>query len=175
MAQPKRVDTNNVENFLKNSSDKAQTWSYWNAAVNHGKTLEEIDENLASNDDDKQIAELLLRRTYAMNRRDRLIKAVENAIKFKYQPQILEMISAVNKEIMSRFVELQQQDSRIERMIILMSSLQDENQILNYLDLEEKKRDERMVSNEKMRKDSTANSKNVDEEDYATTACQEKV
>ena len=55
-----------------------------------------------------------------------------------------------------------------------MSALQDENQILNNLDLEEKKRaiDERMVINEKMREDSIANSKNVDEDDYAT-ACQE--
>ena len=138
MAQPNRFDINNIENFLKNSADKAQTWSYWNAAVNQGKTFEEIDENLASNDDDKQIAELLLRRTDAMNRRERLIKAVENAIKFKYQPQIPKIISAVNKDIKSRFVELQQQNSRIGRMIILMSALQDENQILNYLDLEEK-------------------------------------
>ena len=44
MAQPKQFDINKVENFLKKSADKAQTWSYWNAAVNHGKTLEEIDE-----------------------------------------------------------------------------------------------------------------------------------
>ena len=84
MAQPKRFDINKVESFLKNSADKAQTWSYWNAAVNQGKSLEEIDENLASNDDDKQIAELLLRRTDAMNRRERLIKAVENAINRRY-------------------------------------------------------------------------------------------
>ena len=55
-----------------------------------------------------------------------------------------------------------------------MSALQDENQILNYLDLDKTKRaiDERMVSNEKMRENSIANSKNVDEEDYAT-ACRE--
>ena len=55
-----------------------------------------------------------------------------------------------------------------------MSALQDENQILNYLDFEEKKRaiDEKIVSNEKMREDSIANSKNVDKEDNAA-ACQE--
>ena len=48
-----------------------------------------------------------------------------------------------------------------------MSALQDENQILNYLDLDEKKRafDKLMVSNEKLRKDSIANGKVVDEED----------
>ena len=174
MAQPKRFDINKVENFLKNSADNAQTRSYWNAAVEHGKTVKAIDENLASTDDDKQIAELLLRRTDAINRRKRLIKAVENAIKFKYQPQIPEIFSAVNKEIKSRFVELQQQNSRIGRMIILMSALQDENQILNYLDLDEKKRaiDKLMVSNEKLREDSIANGKVVDEEDYAA-ACQE--
>ena len=59
--------------------------------------MKEIDENLASNDDDKQIAELLLRQTDAINRRERLIKAVEDAIKVKYQPQIPEMVSAVNR------------------------------------------------------------------------------
>ena len=87
MAEPKRFDINKIENFLKNSADKTQTLSYWNAAVEHGKTVKEIDENLASNGDDKQIADLLLGRTYAKNKRDRFIKAVENAIKVKYQPQ----------------------------------------------------------------------------------------
>ena len=85
------------KNFLKNSADKAQTWSYFNGAVNHGRTLEEIDESLASSDDNKQIAELLLRQTDAINRRERIIKAVENAMKLKYQPQIPEIFSAVNK------------------------------------------------------------------------------
>ena len=59
MAEPKRFHNNNIGIFLKNSADKAQT-SYWNAAVEHGKTVKEIDENLASNDDNKQIAELLV-------------------------------------------------------------------------------------------------------------------
>ena len=55
-----------------------------------------------------------------------------------------------------------------------MSALQDENQILNYLDLDEKKRaiDKLMVGNEKLLEDSIANGKVVDEEDYAA-ACQE--
>ena len=152
MAQPKRFDIKKVENFLKNSADNAQTRSYWNAAVEHGTTVKAIVENLASNDDDKQIAELLLRQTDAINMRERLIKAVENAINFKYQPQIPEIFSTVNKEIKSRFVELQQQNSRIGKMIILMSALQDGNQILNYLDLDEKKRDidERIVHNKKL-------------------------
>ena len=160
--------------FIKNSADKAQTLSYWNAAVEHGKTVKEIDENLSSNVDDKQIAELLLKRTDAINRRDRLIKAVENAIKVKYQAQIPEIFSTVNKEIQSRLVELQQQNSSIGRVKILISALQDENQILNYLDLDEKKRaiDKLMVSNEKLWEDSIANGKVVDEEDYAA-ACQE--
>ena len=152
MAEPKRFDINKIENFLKNSADKAQTLSYWNAAVEHGKTVKEIDDNLASNVDDKQIAELLLRRTDAINRRDRLIKAVENAIKVKYQPQILEMFSAANKAMQSRFVELQRQNSNIGKMKILMSALQNGNQLLNYLDLDEKKRaiDN---SNQKLRED----------------------
>ena len=170
MAQPKRFDINKVENFLKNSADKAQILSYWNAAVEHGKTIREIDENLASNDDNKQIAELLLRRIDAINRRERLIKAIQNAIKVKYQPQVPKMFSTVIKAMQSRFVELQRQNSNTGRVIILMSALQDENQILNYLDLDEKKRaiDKLMVSNE----DSIANGKVVDEEDYAA-ACQE--
>ena len=174
MAQPKRFDINKVENFLKNSADKAQTLSYWNAAVEHGKTIRGIDENLASNDDNKQIAELLLRRIDAINRRERLIKAIQNAIKVKYQPQVPEMFSTVIKAMKSRFVELQRQDSNTGRVIMLMSALQDENQILNYLDLDEKKRaiDRLMDSNKKLREDSIANGKVVHEEDYAA-ACQE--
>ena len=168
MAQPKRFDINKVENFLKNSANIAQTRSYWNAAVEHGKTVKAIDENLASNDDDKQIAELLLRRTDAINRRERLIKAVENAINFKYQPQLPEIFSTVNKEIKSRFVELQQLYSRIGKMIIVMSALQDETQIMNHLDLEEKKRaiDERIVHNEKLSDKRIENGEDA-EADYA--------
>ena len=174
MAEPKRFDINKVEKFLKNSADKAQTLSYWNAAVEHGKTIRGIDENLASNDDNKQIAELLLRRIDAINRRERLIKAIQNAIKVKYQPQVPEMFSTVIRATQSRFVELQRQNSNTGRVIVLMSGLQDENQILNYLALDEKKRaiDKLMVSNEKLREDSIANGKVVDEEDYAA-ACQE--
>ena len=172
MAERKRFDINKIENFLKNSADKAQTLSYWNAGVEHGKTVKEIDENLASNVDHKQIADLLLRRSDAINRRDRLFKAVENAIKVKYQPQIPEVFSTVNKEMQRQFVELQQQNTCIGRVKRLISALHGENQILNYLDLDEKKRAivKVMVSNEKFREDSIANGKYVDEEDYPT-AC----
>ena len=137
------------------------------------KTVKEIDENLASNDDNKQIAELLLRQRDAINRRERLIKAVKNAIKLKYQPQIPEIFSAVNEAIKSRFVELQQQNSSIGRLIILMSAFQDENQVLYYLDLEEKNCaiDERIVHNEKLRYERIENGENA-EGDYAA-ACQE--
>ena len=174
MAQPKRFDINKVETFLKNSADKAQTLSYWNAAAEHDKKIRGIDENLASNDDNKQIAELLLRRIDAINRREQLIKAIQNAIKVKYQPQVPEMFSTVIKAMQSQFVELQRQNSNTGRVIVLMSALQDENQILNYLDLDEKKCaiNKLMVSNEKLREDSIANGKVVDEEDYAA-ACQE--
>ena len=174
MAQPKRFDINKVENFLKNSADAAQIVSHWNAACEHGKTIRAIDENLARNDDNKQIAELLLRRIDVKKRRERLFKAIQNAIKIKYQPQIPEMFSTVIQAMNSRFVELQRQDSNTGRVIILMSALQDENQILNYLDLDEKKRaiDRLMDSNKKLREDSIANGKIVDEEDYAA-ACQE--
>ena len=90
-------------------NNKPAMLSYSSAAVEHGKTVKEIDENPASNVDDKQISDILLRRTDAINLHERLIKAVQNAIKVKYQPQIPEMFLAVNKEIRSRFVELQQQ------------------------------------------------------------------
>ena len=45
-----------------------------------------------------------------------------------------------------------------------MSKLQDKNQVLNYLDLEEKKRaiEERMAGNEKLCEVSIANGKNVE-------------
>ena len=54
-----------------------------------------------------------------------------------------------------------------------MSALQDENQILNYLDLEEKKRafDERIVHNEKLRDERIENGEDTGA-DYAA-ACQE--
>ena len=173
MAQPKRFDINKVENFLKNSADKAQILSHWNAAVEHGKTIRAIDENLARNDDNKQIAELLLRRIDVINRRERLFKAIQNAIKIKYQPQIPGMFSTVIQAMKSRFVELQRQDRNVGRVIILMSALQDENQILNYLGLEEKKRaiDERIAHNEKLRDERIENGEDA-EEDYAA-ACQE--
>ena len=173
MAQPKRFDINKVENFLKNSADAAQNVSHWNAACEHGKTIRAIDENLARNDDNKQIAELLLRRIDAIKRRERLFKAIQNAIKIKYQPQIPEMFSTVIQAMNTRFVELQRQDSNTGRVIILMSALQDENQILNYLDLEEKKRaiDERIAHNEKLRDERIENGEDA-EEDYAA-ACQE--
>ena len=173
MAQPKRFDINKVENFLKNSADAAQIVSHWNAACEHGKTIRAIDENLARNDDNKQIAELLLRRIDVINRRERLFKAIQNAIKIKYQHQIPEMFSTVIQAMKSRFVELQRQDSNTGRVIILMSALQDENQRLNYLDLEEKKRaiDERIAHNEKLRDERIENGEDA-EEDYAA-ACQE--
>ena len=74
----------------------------------------------------------------------------------------------------SRLVELQQQNSSVRSVQILMSALQDEEQILNYLDLDEKKRaiDERMVSNRNWRDDSIANGKDANKEDYVS-ACQE--
>ena len=55
-----------------------------------------------------------------------------------------------------------------------MSALQVKNQILNYLDLEERKRgiDKLMVSNENLREDSIANGKDVDK-DYAAACRQE--
>ena len=173
MAQPKRFDINKVENFLENSAHKAQILSHWNAAVEHGKTIRAIDENLARNDDNKQIAELLLRRIDVKNRRERLFKAIQNEIKIKYQPQIPEMFSTVIQAMRSRFVELQRQDSNTGRVIILMSAFQDANQLLNYLDLEEKKRaiDERIAHNEKLRDERIENGEDA-EEDYAA-ACQE--
>ena len=91
----------------------------------------------------------------------------------KYQPQIHQMFSTVIKAMQSRLLELQRQNSNIGKLIILISALQDENQILNYLDLEEKKRpvDERIVHNEKLRDERFENGEDA-KEDYAA-ACQE--
>ena len=138
--------------------------SHWNAAVEHGKTIRAIDENLARNDDNKQIAELLLRRIDVINRREHLFKAIQNAIKIKYQPQISEMFSTVIQALKSQFVELQRQSSNTGRVIILMSALQDGNQILNYLDLEEKKRaiDEKIAHNEKLRDERIENGEDAE-------------
>ena len=74
----------------------------------------------------------------------------------------------------SRYEELQQQNSSIGRLAILMSAMCDESEIQNYLDLEEKKRavDETMVSNEKLRKEAIANCEDTNGDDY-TSACQE--
>ena len=172
MAHPKQFDINKNEDFFESLTDKAQTLRYWNAAVEQGETVKAIEENLASNNDDKQIPELLLRQTDAINRREWLIKAVKNAIKFKYQPQIPEMFSAVNKAKQRRFVKLQQQNSRIGKVKNLMSALQDEKQIQNYLDNEEKEHavDETMRSNEKLRNGKLANGEEVDEEENAAAS-----
>ena len=97
MAQSKRFEINKVENFLKNSSGKAQTWRYWNAALDNGRMIKEIDENLARKDDNKEKAELPLGQTDALRSQERLIRAVEKGIKFKYQPQIPKLFSTMNK------------------------------------------------------------------------------
>ena len=83
------------------------------------------------------------------------------------------MFSTLIKALQNRFVELQRQNSNIGRLIILMSALQYESQIPNYLDLEEKKRaiGERIVHNEKLRDEQIENDEDA-EEDYAA-ACQE--
>ena len=174
MEEPKRFDPNKIENFLKNSAGKNQILSYWNAAVDHGKTIREIGEKLHDDNDDKPKAELLLRRKNTAQKRERLVQAVQNAMKVKYQPQIPEAFAYENKEMWSRFEELQQQNSSIGRLAILMSAMCDESEIQNYLDPEEKKRavDETMVSNKKLRKEAIANGEDTNGDDY-TSACQE--
>ena len=69
--------------------------------------------------------------------------------------------------------ELQQQNDSIGRVKKLKSALRDKNQIPRYLDRDEKKRavDQLMISNKKLREDSIAEGKNVDEKDYAAV-CQ---
>ena len=107
MAEPKCFDPNKIENFLKNSADKTQVLSYWNVAVDYGKSIEEIDESLHDDHDDKQIAELLLRRNDTAQKRERLIQAVQSEIKIKYQPQIPEAFAQENREMQSQFEALQ--------------------------------------------------------------------
>ena len=135
--------------------------------------MEETDENLNNDHDDKQIAELLLRRKDTAQKRERQVQAVQNAMKLEYQPQIPEAFAQENRKMQSRFQALQQQNAGIGRLKKLMSAKHDKKEIHTSLDLEEKKRDvvERMVSNEMLRNDAIANGKNIDE-DYAA-ACQQ--
>ena len=174
MAEPKRFDPNNFETFLKNSADKTQVLSYSNAAVDHGKSIEENDENLNDDHDDKQIAELLLLRKDPTQKRERLIQAVQNAMKLKYQPQITKAFAQENRKMQSLLEGLQQRSTGIGRFKMLMSAMHDKNEIHTSLYQEEKKRavDERMVSNERLRNDAIANGKNIDEEENEA-ACQE--
>ena len=97
---------------MKNSADKTQTLRFWIAAVDHGKTIRKIDEKLNDDQSDRQIAELLLRRKNSAQQRERLVQAVQNAVKLKYQSQVPEAFAHVNKE-MQRFEALQQQHSSI--------------------------------------------------------------
>ena len=75
--------------------------------------------------------------------------------------------------MLTPLVELQQQNDSIGRVKKLKSALRDKNQIPRYLDRDEKKRavDQLMISNKKLREDSIAEGKNVDEKDYAAV-CQ---
>ena len=97
--ETKRFDINKTENFLKNSSVEAQTSrSYCNAAMEHSRAIREI------HDDNKRIAELLLRRADAFNGREKLTKAVKNARKLNYESQISELFSTMNKTTWNRLV-----------------------------------------------------------------------
>ena len=55
--EPKRFDINKFEIFLKKSAEKVQVVNFWDTAVMHVRTVKEIDENLACNDGNQQIAE----------------------------------------------------------------------------------------------------------------------
>ena len=48
MAEPKWFDINKIENFLKNSADKAQSLSYWKAAVDHGNKVANKEDYVAA-------------------------------------------------------------------------------------------------------------------------------
>ena len=120
-------------------------------------------------DDNKQIAELLLRQTDAINRRERLIKSVENAIQLKYRTQIPELFSSMNEAMSSRFGELQLQNRSNGRLKIW----NDEYNVQNDLYFVENNRvDETMVNNDILRDDTLAKGKDVDEE-YAA-ACYDR-
>ena len=62
---PNRKVSTETENFLKKSADKSQVVIFCDTAVGDGRTVKAIEENLARNDDKKQIVELLLRQTVA--------------------------------------------------------------------------------------------------------------
>ena len=57
--------------------DKVQVVNFWDTDEMHGRTVKEIEYNRASNDDYKQIVDILLRLTVAINRRERHIETIE--------------------------------------------------------------------------------------------------
>ena len=77
--------------------------SYWNAALDQGKLTKEIVEHLFDNHNDEEIAELLLRRNNTTQKQGRIIQAVQNAVKLKYQPQNPGAFAQGKREIQSRF------------------------------------------------------------------------
>ena len=119
------------------------------------------------------LADLLLQRRYAIQKRERLIQAIKIGVKLKYQPHIPEAIADRNKAMQSRLEDLQQRNARIGMLKMLMSALEDENEIQNYLDLEEQKRciDEIVVNNGKWRNSQLANGEDFNEEE-STAECQ---
>ena len=139
---------------------------YWNAAVDHGELITEVDSKLISLHEDKPLADLLLQRRYAIQKRERLIQAIKIGVKIKYQPDIPEAIADRNKAMQSRLEDLQQRNSR-NGMLKTLSALADENEIQNYLDLEEQKRciDEIIVNNEKWRNSQFANGEDFNKEE----------
>ena len=163
-----RFDINICEYFPNNSADNAQTLSFWNAAVEHGMTVKEIDDNSSCTYDDNKKAEFLLQIKEAAPKRERLGQAVRKALRLKYQLQIPEAFAYVNKENWSRFGELQQQNSSITRVIILMSAMHDESEIQYKLVPEKKKRfiDETIVHKAKRHDNQFANSEDIDQDTY---------
>ena len=102
-----------------------------------------------------------MRRNDTTQKRGRIFQAVQKAVKLKYQPQNPGALAQGKIEIQSRFEAWQQRNTGIGRLRMLMSAIQDKNEIQIYLDHEER-----------LRNDAIAYGKNANEEDY-TAASQE--
>ena len=108
----------------------------------------------------------MLRRKPSIQKRERLIQAIRNAVKLRYQPQLPEVFADGSKAMPSRFEHLQRQNTSIGKLKMLMSAIKNVNELQSYLNLEEDIRgiDESIFNNEKWRDSQIADGQDFNEE-----------
>ena len=139
VGEPERVNPYKIENLLKNSVYRTQVSNYWSAVVDQRELVTEIDCMLDSIHEDEPLADFSRQRVDA-KKRERLMQAIKMGVKIKYQTQIPEAFADRRKAMQSGLEELQRQNISIGKLKMLMSAIEVENEIQNYLDLEQKER-----------------------------------